>query len=1147
MTRKNVLISAGVFLVFLLVGWLAGVLLTPGQTGLWVLRGIVWALGAIAALLTWFYLAARARAAGGAGETKGAVSGQDDIHVAIAAAETRLAASRLPGPRKLSGMPLVLVVGPTGAAKTSTVKNSGIEAELLAGEVENGGLVATTRSLNLWYTQGTVFVEAGGSILDEPVRWARFARAVRPGRLAAVFSRGSTAPRQVVVCFPCDEFLKPGNAESVPAAARQIRERLAEVSRTLGVRLPVYVVFTKLDRLPFFEDFARGMTRDEAREALGTTLPAVENPDVGAYAERETARISAAFAGIHRSLSLRRLAVLPREQEEEGRAGGYEFPRELGKISGLATDFLVEICRPRQLGVNPFLRGFYFSGVRAVLVNDLGAGSVPDAPRPRLDLGATTVFRPEQHMSPSTPVTGGSRKIPEWAFLQRIFPEVVLVDRNAKAVTAGGRRVNLPRRLSLGLVTGGLLLAGVYLGISFTNNRQLTTEAFAAARAVEGITPRGDDLASADALVRLDELRSRTSLLRKYQQDGHPWGFGLGLYTGNQLLAELRRLYFDRFERVLWADTRGRLMGNMRGLSDTPGANEDYGAVYNMLKAHLVTTSQNGYSTGDFLGPVLLDQWTGGMQVDEQRTALALRQFAFYGSELPLGNPYDLAPEDATIARTRVLLQGFSNLDQFYQAMVSDVSAHHPSVEFAREFPNAAPLVTNPYIVPGAYTAAGWETVQANLADVNRLFDREDWVVGERAVSPEDRVRLARELRTRYVSDYVAQWREYLRAGNLVRGSDIPSIGQALTRLSGNESPLLEMLALASRNTNVDSTTVATAFQPLHRVVPPTATDRFINDANAPYIAALADLQGAFNQVATATGPLRDQAMGAAIAGTEKVRSEVRTMALDFKIDGEASLVGTTIQTLLQAPFAGTESLLGGLPSAEINTAGASFCTPFRQITSRYPFSSQATTEASVADVNALFQRGSSALWAFYDDVLQGLIARQGTRYAARVGATPQPSAAFVQFFSRAAEFSEAVYDERGAGPAVTFLLRAQTSDALPEITINIDGQAQTFTRTFSSARPFTWQGDRARLIRISANVNNSDVTLLEGAGTWGVFRLFQTASWEPLGGDRYLLRWRLPGNPSEVTAELTMNPGTPPIFQAGYFNQLSCVSRIVG
>src|SRR5690606_19757252 len=137
-----------------------------------------------------------------------------------------------------------------------------------------------------------------------------------------------------------------GASEAVPAAARRLRARLAEASERLGIRLPVYVLFTRADRLPYFDDFVRSLSRDEANEVLGATLPVTPRPAPGAYAEQANARLQHAFRGIIHTLALKRLDVRPRELQEDVRAGAYEFPRELRKASDLAIQFLVELTRP---------------------------------------------------------------------------------------------------------------------------------------------------------------------------------------------------------------------------------------------------------------------------------------------------------------------------------------------------------------------------------------------------------------------------------------------------------------------------------------------------------------------------------------------------------------------------------------------------------------------------------------------------------------------------------------------------------------------------------------------------------------------------------------------------------------------------------
>ena len=52
--------------------------------------------------------------------------------------------------------------------------------------------------------------------------------------------------------------------------------RLGDISQTLGIALPVYVLFTKADRLPFFLDYVRNLSNEEeVLRALG--LPQQEN------------------------------------------------------------------------------------------------------------------------------------------------------------------------------------------------------------------------------------------------------------------------------------------------------------------------------------------------------------------------------------------------------------------------------------------------------------------------------------------------------------------------------------------------------------------------------------------------------------------------------------------------------------------------------------------------------------------------------------------------------------------------------------------------------------------------------------------------------------------------------------------------------
>jgi len=188
-------------------------------------------------------------------------------------------------------------------------------------------------------------------------------------------------------------------------------------------------LFTKLDRVSFFPEFVRGLNKEQASEILGATLP-VRSLTSGVYAEEETRRLSKAFDELFYSLAERRLDLLARENDGSQLAAIYEFPRELRKLRTLLVQFLVDLTRPSQLSVNPFLRGFYFSGVRPVIVDDV-AVAAPQVQAPDLSsgAGATRIFSGAGFggTPAASPAPGStSRKVPQWVFLSQLFNDIIV-------------------------------------------------------------------------------------------------------------------------------------------------------------------------------------------------------------------------------------------------------------------------------------------------------------------------------------------------------------------------------------------------------------------------------------------------------------------------------------------------------------------------------------------------------------------------------------------------------------------------------------------------------------------------------------------------------------------------------------------------
>jgi type VI secretion system protein ImpL len=1127
-TRLSAWISAaGVLAAFsLLAGLLPGVAGASGARG-WVLRGVLLLLGLLAAVMLYVLIARRARAAQAAAPPEGS----DDLQLAFATAQSRLASSPATAGARVDRLPLALILGPPGSTKTTVMSESGLEPELLAGEVRRGETVAPTDLVNLWYARGTVFLEFGGRLLEDPTAWRRVVQQARPSRLAAALGRGSQAPRCAIVCVACDELVKPGGAEALTTIARQLRARLSEASQELGVRLPVYVLFTRADRLPYFTEYVRSLTTEEAQQVLGATLPL--DPETGAsWAEAQAARIQPAYDRLVHSLSLARLDILSREGAEQTRSAAYEFPRELRKVRELVVQFLVDMCRPSQLGINPVLRGFYFTGVRPVVVRDV-ARRAPDGPPAGAGVvaGATSVFDPrmlQQSAQPAARPEGG-RRVPQWVFLRRLFPEVVLADDVGRRMTAGGTRVELLRRSLIAGAMAACLVIALGATISFAGNRRLIHRSIAAAEQVRevGGTP---GVVGEDDLARLDALRVQAQQLRSYQQDGRPLRLAWGLYRGDAVQPLLRRLYFQRFGSALWDDTRGRLADYLHSLPSEPDEDSDFTRTQDALAAHLVTTTEYSRATPELLTRALLSH-ARPMGTDSA-ALLADRQFAFFAGELPFGNPFDdLHADPELVERTQHFLRAFGR-EAYYRALLYEGSTAAPAARYI----GAAAVVRNEVVVPGAFTLAGWRHVQTNLDNVDEVFLRYQWIYGSQP--PPDKPR-REDLAQMYVAEYIRRWQAYLAGGAVQRFSSTADAAAKLGILAAPTSPLFNMLAVASRETAMDSTSqVARAFQPLHVTVPPDADARGITASALGYANALNALASHMNLLGSAAGPARDQGLLQASAAAADVKREAATLAAAFAMSGEAAVTADQVQRLLRQPAEMAESLVGSLPAADLNAAGRAFCSAFQSVSRRFPFNPGATADAAVDDVHAMFDRDSGVLWSFFDDALQARLTPQGRpRPGARVRAD------FAGFFARAAEVTGSMF--RGPDMMLVFDFQPAIPAGATEVILQVDGEQRSFTPTARASRAFVWEADRARQARLVVEMDGERITVASAEGPWAIFRVFYAGSWSRQAP--YRVEWRVPGRATTLEAQVSFESGIAPLLQPGYLSALSqCVSQII-
>ena len=1087
------LITGLVLIAYAVLVWLLGSWLHMQGGLLWLLRSLLWLIGCIGASSFIYFFRKNTKLA-----SAGTAGPEIDRLVELALARFQHGTETKSG---LSGESVVLVLGPSGSTKTSILQNAELDIELLSGDIGQDGNIPPTSSLNLFYTPQAIFADVGAPLLEQPGAVKRLLGRLQPNDLMRAISRGQSAPRSVIVCFGCDD-LQAGTQAAAAAAAR-MNAILREVAEVLGSDFPVYVVFTKLDRVRGFTEYVDGLSRDEATQVLGATLP-LRRSGIAAYVGEENTRLSNAFDELVCSLAEKRTEFLARETDAAKYGAIYEFPRELRKLRTSILQFLMDVCRPTQVANAPFLRGFYFCGVRPIFVQEVTAAA-PTAPPPEDDRGATRMFTADQvaaAVSPALEPVTKTKKVPQWAFLPHIISNIVLRDRTALAAAGSSSAVGLIRRALLSAASLAILAWIGLTAVSFVENRALQQNVV---QALAELPDQPSDAPPSPAsLQKLDQVRQALTNLERYQQQGAPWHMHLGLYVGDSFYPEARRAYFSRFDAMLLNSTRASLLGTLRSLPETTDPSRDYSTTYSALKTYLITTDHPDKSEKPFLPDTLFSNWPPGKQLDAASAAIAQAQFAYYADALAGNDPPLLTKaDDAAVDRARAYLRALGSEERLYQSVLREAAGQAEPLNFNRKFGSAEVLIDS-VTVPAAFTRAGYDKAQFSFSHLADMLSKEEWVVPARdnAVSASD---LEARLRSRYQQEYIDNWRAFLKGAHVVEFAGYADAAHKLEALANPPYPMLALFSMISDNTSGTSSEIENQFQPAPVTVPAGASP-MVQGGNQDYLGALAKVAAALKSVTLAAPGDQAAAAQQAIPTVTAGSVAPREIAQKFEPD-QLNHTAAMSFALLQQPFQHAEDVLRSGPVGQLNAAGQVFCSSISGLMNKFPFNPGALEEASVDEVSAVFAPGKM-MTDFYNRYLQKYVVRVGSQYGAVPGGGVKINAGFVQWFNSMTAFQAAFYAGGSDQPRLTFSLASSPKNRLSDLVATIGSDKLSGS---GEPRTFTWIPGGPGLKFTAAGVNQ------EYRGQWALFHFADDAEWQsangapelrlpvPAGGRQYL------------------------------------------
>ncbi len=708
----------------------------------------------------------------------------------------------------LYGMPWYLLLGFSGAGKTSLVDNAGLRFPIehpmnaamktLAGR---GSDAVTWRVAN-----EAVILDIDGNLLngDDPVNAALWSRLLK----RILGHRGRLPLNGIVLVIDFAEFAGM-NADERATLAGTIRDKMQEVVDRLGIQPTVYLTFTKIDLIAGFLEFFENLTPTERETLFGLHFEqaATAQGEWFAEFEKEYAKL---VARLHEKSLLRMRDLRDTRSKREA----YLFARQMaGLFTGLRA-FLEDALGPDRYSSPPLMRGIYFTSVRQE--------NVPG------NVFMDAVARRYLVSEPAYPAHGGvSKPFFSTGLLTRaVFPEAGIAAPNRRVETRRRRTVLSTAAAWAVLCLGG----GLYWYVQHDRNLARAavvldrSEAFVAAHgaleapdAVALLEPLNAIREATDAFLDYDSVSELGAALRLYQ------GKTVGPIADGAYLTTLHETFGPALGRTVEARMRVACPGSEAEL--------DLLSIYLMLAS---PENRNDAAIDGYFVKRWQEQLTGDAVRQRQ-----LREHLDYLLDrsrraMEKGEAEKVFALDADAALIRAARANMRNLpayERLYRGLETAAARLMPNpvdlsaavgpsfdvVYVAEARAARAPLRPGGADADDSCIEDSPSAARDDPMEIERFFTRrqykeyfversrdlslranEDlWVLGELSsteYSPADIDRTRDELRKLYGAEYVATWREALNSLRIVPFDTLARAVEVLDALSGSNRPMQRLV-----------------------------------------------------------------------------------------------------------------------------------------------------------------------------------------------------------------------------------------------------------------------------------------------------------------------------------------------------------------
>ena len=1025
------------------------------------------------------------------------------------------------GRKSLYELPWYVMIGPPGAGKTTAIVNSGLQFPLsdTMGKDAIGG-VGGTRNCDWWFTNDAVLIDTAGRYTtqesgeaEDNAGWLGFLRLLKKHRKRQPINGA------IVAISLSDLSLQDEATQKSHAAA--IRRRLHELREKLGVRFPVYVLFTKTDLIAGFSEFFDNLGKEDREQVWGFTLPlpkktkAEINP-VAAFDEE--------FGQLLGQLNAQSLERMQQETDHQRRSLIASFPSQVASVRATARGFLEEVFQDNRFEKRHLLRGVYFT-----------SGTQEGTPIDRLMMGMARTFGIGRQAIGTGRGTGRS------FFLTRlfegvIFPEAGLVSADDKVE----RRYRWAKRISIAAAIVAAIGISALWVRSYLGNADLIATAsqqINAYREAESQIP-GSPIQDSDlpgvvpALNILRDMPANPAVT----DPNPPRELTYGLYQGKILGNGAAQTYRAALNQHLLPRLLLRLEDQMQANMNNP----DF--LYESLKIYLMLGQQ---------GPMNQDLVREWMDLDwsvafEGAGREGLRSDLAGHLDALLSAPMDkIALNGPLVEQIQGLLSEMPLAQRIYNGIVNSPRAKElpdwrltdiggPAISRVIVRSSGKPLTEG---IEGIFTYDGFNNVFLDEAlGVATRIQRESWVLGPRGEAAQNEtalVAISRDVLDLYYNDFIARYDQMLGDIDIIPMESLSHAVEVTNVLSGPTSPLSNILNAVAKETKlteerevVNTEGLAQGAQEIGALElrsslssrsqlflealrsgiaentggpppkPPGAyvEERFgwlhrLVEAKEGQPSQLDEMMGRLTEVYQELNKLSFS--GGVGAGGGETNALSRFQEVAKRMEGPIPRWATQITT-------GSSGITADGTRSSINASWQASVLPFceQALGNRYPFDRSSRADVSMTDFARLFGPGGM-IDSFFNENLRDYVDIRTRPWSwKRVNdADLGISQAVLQQFQYAAEIRDAFFTA-GAQPAVKFQITPEALDPKANIVqLDIDGQMVEFKHNLApKPTAITWPGSVGSARVVFGPQEPGVGNAIARDGPWAWFRLLNAA-----------------------------------------------------